>query len=154
MSEAIRFALVQSAQRIYLSALKSGDRPGYSKLIRRYLTREHRDNPQHGCVLASLGVEVARDGGDARAVFSEGFEELIALLAKLSPERSPRARRAHVLSVISALTGALSLARAVEGERMSQDILSSVRTTLLAEEKRRQTESARRRNARQTGRRG
>ena len=138
VAEAIRFALVQSAQRIYLSALNSGDKPGYSKLIQRYLTTGHRDNPQSGCVLASLGSEVARDDADSRAVFSEGFDELVSLLAQLSPERSRKARRAHVLSVISALSGALVLARAVNDADVSDEILASARQSLLADEKRRQ----------------
>jgi len=142
VAEAIRFALLQSAQRIYLSALKSGDKPGYSKLIQRYLTFEHRDHPQSGCALASLGSEVARDGGDSRAVFSEGFKQLIDLLAQLSPEPTRKARRVHVLSVISALSGALVLARAVSDTDVSEEILGSVRKTLLADEKRRQLRSA------------
>ena len=147
VAEAVRFALLQSAHRIYLSALKSGDTPGYSKLIKRYLTTEHRDNPHSGCVLASLGAEIGRDEGGAKEVFSEGFDELVTLLAKLSPERTGRARRAHILSVISSLSGALMLARAVNGKSGSEkfgseEILASVRTTLLADEKRRQLETA------------
>lgn len=138
VAEAVRFALLQSAHRIYLSALKTGDTPGYSKLIKRYLTNEHRDNPDSGCVLASLGTEIGRDEGDAKAVFSEGFDELVTLLAKLSPERTRNARRAHVLSVISTLSGALILSRAVSRNGGSEEILASVRTTLLADEKRRQ----------------
>ena len=137
VAESIRFALVQSAQCIYLSAIKNGGKPGYSKLIRRYLTTGHRDNPESGCVLASLGAEVARDGGDSRAVFSDGFDELVSLLAQLSPERSRRAQRAHVLSVISALSGALVLARAVNDAGVSAEILTSARQSLLADEKRR-----------------
>ncbi len=141
VSEAIRFALVQSAQRIYLSALRNGERPGYSKLIDIYLTAEHRDNPARGCVLASLGAEVARAAGSSREVFSEGFDELVSLLAQLSPERSRKARRAHILSVISALSGALVLARAVNDAEVSAEILGSVRKTLLDDEKRRQQRS-------------
>ena len=62
---------------------------------------------------------------------------LITLLAKLSPERTPKARRAHILGVISALTGELVLARAVNDAQTSEEILLSAKSTLLAEEKRR-----------------
>ena len=137
MAEAIRYALVQSAQRIYLSALKNGDKPGYSRLIHRYLSKEHRDDPKNGCVLASLGAEIARRDDDARAVFSQGFDELVVLLADLSPARTRNARRAHILSVVSGLTGALTLARAVHDPDVSEEILVSVRQSLLAEERRR-----------------
>ncbi|HUU74107.1 MAG TPA: hypothetical protein VMW70_15880, partial [Burkholderiales bacterium] len=61
---------------------------------------------------------------------------------RLSPERSGKARRAHFLSVISALSGALVLARSVNDADVSGDILDSVRATLLAEEKRRQAAHA------------
>jgi TetR/AcrR family transcriptional regulator, transcriptional repressor for nem operon len=137
VAEAIRFALAQSAERIYVSALKDGRRPGYSRLIERYLSPAHRDNPQSGCALASLGSEVARDSTEARSVFSEGFGALVTLLAKLSPERTPTARRTHVLCVISALTGALVLARAVNDPKASEEILLAVKTSMLADEKRR-----------------
>jgi TetR/AcrR family transcriptional repressor of nem operon len=137
VAEAIRFALAQSAQRIYVSALKDGRRPGYSRLIERYLSPAHRDNPQSGCALASLGSDVGRDGDEARAVFSEGFGALITLLAKLSPEGTPKARRAHVLCVVSALTGALVLARAMNDTEASEEILLAVKTSMLADEKRR-----------------
>lgn len=137
VAEALRFALTQSAQRIYLGELGSGDKPGYSRLIRKYLSKGHRDDPGNGCVLASLGAEVARQDGASRSVFSQGFDELVALLADLSPARTRNARRAHVLSVISALAGALTLARAVNDVDISDEILVSVRKTLLADELRR-----------------
>jgi TetR/AcrR family transcriptional repressor of nem operon len=137
VAEAIRFALVQSAQRIYLSELRNGDKPGYSRLIHKYLSAGHRDNPKNGCVLASLGAEVARQGGESRTVFSQGVDELVTLLADLSPARTRNARRAHILSVISALAGALTLARAVNDPGVSDEILVSVRKSLLADEQRR-----------------
>jgi TetR/AcrR family transcriptional repressor of nem operon len=137
VAEALRFALVQSAQRIYLGELGSGDKPGYSRLIRKYLSKGHRDDPRNGCVLASLGAEVARQDSESRSVFSRGFDELVTLLANLSPARTRNARRAHVLTVISALAGALTLARAVNDVDVSDEILVSVRKTLLADELRR-----------------
>jgi TetR/AcrR family transcriptional repressor of nem operon len=137
VAEALRFALVQSAQRIYLGELGSGDKPGYSRLIRKYLSKGHRDDPRNGCVLASLGAEVARQDSESRSVFSRGFDELVTLLANLSPARTRNARRAHVLTVISALAGALTLARAVNDVDGSDEILVSVRKTLLADELRR-----------------
>lgn len=143
VGEAIRFALLQSAQRIYLSALKGGDTPGYAKLIQRYLTTGHRDRPGTGCAIAALGSEIAHGGGKPSEVFSQGFFELIELLAQLSPERTGKARKAHVLSVISALSGALVLARTVTDPAASGEILDSVRTTLLADEKRRQSNRTR-----------
>jgi TetR/AcrR family transcriptional regulator, transcriptional repressor for nem operon len=137
VAEALRFALVQSAQRIYLSELRNGDKPGYSRLIRKYLSRAHRDDPKNGCVLASLAAEVARQEGASRSVFTRGFDELVTLLADLSPARTRNARRAHVLAVISALAGALTLARAVSDPLVSEEILVSVRKSLLADELRR-----------------
>jgi len=136
VAEAIRYALAQSAQRIYWSEINNGDRPGYSRLIRRYLSKAHRDNPKDGCVLASLSAEMARRHDHARTVFSEGFDGLATLLAQLSPAPTRSARRAHVLSVISALVGALTLARGVNDPKVSEEILASARRSLLANEKR------------------
>jgi TetR/AcrR family transcriptional repressor of nem operon len=137
VAEAVRYALVESAQRIYLSELRNGDKPGYSRLIHKYLSEGHRDNPKNGCVLASLGAEVARQDVRSRTVFSHGFDKLVSLLAELSPERTRKGRRAHILAVISALVGALTLARAVNDPDVSDEILVSVRKSLLADEQRR-----------------
>jgi len=137
VAEAIGYALGESARRVYLSELNNGDKPGYSRLIHRYLSSLHRDNPGSGCVLASLGAEVARQDGESRKVFSKGFDEVVSLLADLSPECTRKARRAHILTVISTLAGALTMARAVNDPEVSDEILASVRKSLLADEHRR-----------------
>ena len=142
VAEAIRYALAQSARRIYRSELKNGSKPGYSRLIQRYLSREHRDNPQSGCVMASVGSELARTEGEARSVYSTDFEKLVTLLAELSPARTRIARRSHFLSVISSLVGALTLARAVQDSDASEEILASVRQALLRGERSRNARNA------------
>jgi TetR/AcrR family transcriptional regulator, transcriptional repressor for nem operon len=134
--------LAQSARCIYQSELKNGSKPGYSRLIQRYLSKEHRDNPRSGCVMASIGSELAREEGEARSVYSHGFEKLVTLLAELSPARTCNARRGHFLSVISSLVGALTLARAVNDRDVSDEILASVRLELLGGERRRNARTA------------
>ena len=47
------------------------------ELMRRYLSRLHRDMPAEGCALPSLTVEVARQSDDTKQVFQDYLEALM-----------------------------------------------------------------------------
>src|SRR5437870_7758330 len=79
-----------------------------------YLTRNHRDNPGAGCVLAALGPDVSRQGPAVRHVVSDYVRSVCDRLAKLVPGKSKAARRQKAISTYATLVGAMVLARAVD----------------------------------------
>ncbi|MBS4045012.1 MAG: TetR/AcrR family transcriptional regulator [Alphaproteobacteria bacterium] len=85
-------------------------------LIDTYLTEAHRDQPQHGCVMASVGMEAQRAGGLVREAYEEGIARLLALFAAQidAPNRQQRDDRAQ--AVLSIMVGGLLLARALRGD--------------------------------------
>lgn len=85
-------------------------------LIDTYLTEAHRDQPQHGCVMASVGMEAQRAGGVVQAAYEEGIARLLALFAAQieAPTRQQRDDRAQ--AVLSMMVGGLLLARALRGD--------------------------------------
>jgi TetR/AcrR family transcriptional repressor of nem operon len=85
-------------------------------LIATYLTEAHRDQPQHGCVMASVGMEAQRAGGVVQVAYEEGIARLLALFAAQieAPTRQQRDDRAQV--VLSVMVGGLLLARALRGD--------------------------------------
>jgi TetR/AcrR family transcriptional repressor of nem operon len=107
----------------------SADRArGYSKMksAKRtfadlYLSPRHRDNPGDGCTMATLAQEVARSTPELKAAFQRGFEEILS---------AQGGDRKETIFQTAALLGGVALARAVQDEQLSDEILRSVRQKL------------------------
>ena len=110
-----------------LDAAKSGG-PSVSvaKLIDDYLNKAHRDNPGSGCAFSALAPEIARSDKRTRSLTSEQVRNDIQLMATLLPGRGKRPARSIAILIVSALVGAMSLARAVSDEELSREILETV----------------------------
>jgi TetR/AcrR family transcriptional repressor of nem operon len=107
------------------------DQP-FAALLEHYLSSNHRDDPGRGCAFAALGADAARSGKVVRDAFAEGLESLIDILAKSIAGRSKPARRRKAAAAMANLVGALTLARAVRGTPLSDEILQAARAELLA----------------------
>ncbi len=113
-----------------LAAGKLGGQRGYSALVDGYLSKRHRDHPESGCGVAGVAVDVARAGGAPRATYARQVQVCLAVLADLidNPDREVGDREAVL--TLSALIGAISMARAVDDSRLSQQILSHAAAAL------------------------
>jgi TetR/AcrR family transcriptional repressor of nem operon len=108
-------------------AADSGGPPlSFEKLIDDYVSDVHRKNPGAGCAFSTLAPEIARSGKRTRALTSDQVKADIELIVGLLPGRDNRARRSRAILTFSALVGAMSLARAVSDEALSQEILKTV----------------------------
>jgi TetR/AcrR family transcriptional regulator, transcriptional repressor for nem operon len=103
----------------------------FRALLDHYLSSRHRDDPGHGCGFAALGNDVARSSKVVRKAFAEGLEPSLDILAAAIPGKSKAARRRKALTAMAGLVGALMLARAVEGDPLSDEMLDAVRRELL-----------------------
>ena len=91
-----------------------GDDP-HTTLINQNLTERHRDAPEEGCALPSLGGELVRAKPELRAALDAGVTALAAVLedeiVRADPDR-PRAGCARAsLAMLAAMCGGLLLAR-------------------------------------------
>src|SRR5574338_391486 len=124
VTEAVESALAQGARRLGRVAEKGGDH-AFAALVDAYLNKEHVDRRGTGCALVALAADVARSGDRTRAAYTRQVQDYLALfsglLQPLGPEARPRA-----IAVLSALVGALALARAVDDEELTGEILASV----------------------------
>ena len=94
-------------------------------VIRRYLSRKHRDHPELGCPLPSTAPEVAREGDPYRGALEGELVEFVKLFSDLlEPDE---ARHEKALAVIAMMYGALSLSRAVGGSQLSDEFLRAAR---------------------------
>jgi TetR/AcrR family transcriptional repressor of nem operon len=103
----------------------------YAVLLANYLTATHRDEPARGCAFASLSADAARGGKAVRAAFAEGLRPFLDVLAKAIPAGSKAARRRKAVATMAALVGAVTLARAVGEQGLSDEILEAVHRELL-----------------------
>jgi TetR/AcrR family transcriptional regulator, transcriptional repressor for nem operon len=93
-----------------------------------YLSTEHRDDPGTGCPVAALVGDVDRGNNHVRGGYDALVERYICSLENMLGAGSDRRRQAII--AVSTLVGSLVLARAIDDDTLSDEILRTVRETL------------------------
>lgn len=113
---ACRQSLGQAAARWRARAASRPEDP-LGAIIDAYLTERHRDAPESGCALATIGPEAARDAGELAAALDEGTRDLLDALddaiARLRPNLAGPRRADAAFSILAILVGGLVVARAL-----------------------------------------
>jgi len=130
-AQASRRSLARAAAKWERIAAAAPEKKAYAALLANYLTSTHRDDPGRGCAFASLSADAARGGKAVRAAFAEGLRPFLDTLAESIPGRSKAARRRKAVATMASLVGAVTLARAVGDQRLSDEILAAVQRELL-----------------------
>ncbi len=118
--EELQKAAVAYGQKWSASRARSygATKKGRQEYATQYLSPRHRDNPGDGCTMAALAQEVARSTPEVKNAFGVGLEEILA---------AKGGDRKEAIFQTAALIGGIALARAVEDEWLSNEILESVR---------------------------
>jgi TetR/AcrR family transcriptional repressor of nem operon len=95
-----------------------------------YLSAKHRDNVATSCLFSSLGTEAARGSIDLRHAMTDSVRRRIDHLAAEAGGQTPRKNRRAAIAAWSAMVGAMVLARLVDDEKLSKEILSETRASL------------------------
>jgi TetR/AcrR family transcriptional repressor of nem operon len=117
------------------------DRPVPDRLdvvLRRYLSTIHRDHAAEGCPFpAVIGEVLTSEGTEHREVLREQIGAYAAELERhLPPSQSPQLSKRHrALAIIALMHGGLSLARALRGTELSEEILRACRAFARASER-------------------
>jgi AcrR family transcriptional regulator len=117
----LRDALAAAMDRTSARLDRAGDVAGLEGLIRTYLRPAHRDNPQKGCAIASLGPEIARHELETREMFAKRIEAFTARIAAYLPAEDA----ATAIGITGILIGTLQLSRATPDEARSDQILEA-----------------------------
>ncbi|MGE7473098.1 TetR/AcrR family transcriptional regulator [Bosea sp. NPDC003192] len=99
-------------------------------IVDRYLSPSHRDDAGHGCPVAALGCDVARQGAAARLAATEGVRAAITGLSAIAPGATADERRSSAIASYATLVGALVLSRMVDDEALSDEILAAAKAEL------------------------
>ena len=97
-----------------------------------YLSTAHRGALANSCADTTSAADVARCNQSARSAYTRQVEAYLELLTGLISSNAQRARRRKALAALSALVGAVSMARAVNDDELSREILKSVADELKA----------------------
>jgi TetR/AcrR family transcriptional regulator, transcriptional repressor for nem operon len=101
-------------------------------LVGAYLSTDHRDNVAAGCAVTALAADVARSGDRARSAYTRQVGRYVELVGKLIAHLPAKQRRPSALAALATLVGAVSMARAVNDEKLSREILKSAADELKA----------------------
>lgn len=128
LARALERALAEGAKAATAS-MKPGDAPrSYDTRVRGYVSRAHRDARTSGCAIAALASDVARADLASREVMTAHLDGFVDQLAQsLHSEDTGDA-----LLAVSAMVGAVLLARVQTDPKKSDALLKSVRDRLLA----------------------
>ena len=131
VAEAIERALYEGARAVNAVA-NSKDAP-LAALIESYLSPKHRDNLAASCAVTTLAADVARSNHRARSAYTRQVGNYLELLTKLVAGRDQKSRRKKAIAALSTLVGAVSIARAVNDEHLSREVLKSAAHELKAQ---------------------
>lgn len=96
-----------------------------------YLSPEHRDQPERGCPLPALSVDMARASSDKRARFVEGVDKLTLRIEAVLARMGAADPRTEAHWVLAAMIGGVGMARAVGEGPQSDAILRDTLKHLL-----------------------
>lgn len=95
--------------------------------VERYLSEEHRDHPELGCVVAALGGEIGRANARQRKAFTEGIDVALGRIATYLPGATPAERHARAELLMSSMAGVLMASRALSDRTRSDALLAAAR---------------------------
>lgn len=113
--------------------LAQRDISSFQQLVEYYLSPGHRDDAGNGCAVTALASDVLRKTPEkpVREVYTSGVKKMAARLAAVpdnEPSHPPSSRH---LAQLALMTGALMLARATEGDDISEQFLAAAKHCLL-----------------------
>lgn len=135
VAEVCAEGLTQTRMRLIRAVRKVPPAQRLAKLIALYLSANHRDHPEAGCVMPTLSGEVARSAPVVRATYTQAYkdyrDELATLLPKTpgTPDRTDGHNSCDLsqsdaaMVLLAGLAGTMLLARAVNDPELSERML-------------------------------
>lgn len=127
IDETLRRTAAATRERLFA---RLDDKPAADRaevIFRRYLSAAHRDEVADGCSLPAVVGEVATTAHEHGPVLAEQLDAMARELELHLPEERALSRRYLALGLVALMVGGLSLARAVRGTPLSDEILKACR---------------------------
>lgn len=131
VAEATQVAAEQSFCQL-IEAAESTPGREVEAMLDFYLSPEHRDDLGQGCLLPALASDLSRQAPAVRSAFTDSLKFNMSKLARFMPAKTNKTKQAQAMAFISGMAGAVLLARAIDDVSLSDGLLESVRSQLLA----------------------
>jgi TetR/AcrR family transcriptional repressor of nem operon len=129
VAEAVEAAVTQGRDGI--AEVTRGAEDPLAAFVDWYLSSTHRDEPGTGCAVVAFGADAARADERVRGTYRDQVQRYIALMEELLGAEGEDVRR-RAIAAVSEMVGALLIARAVDDEELSEEILTAARTSVAA----------------------
>ena len=96
-----------------------------------YLGKAHRDDLACGCAMATLTPEVARSNSELQALYEQKMTLIAQLVADGLANGSKDHRRSRAWALLGILIGGLNIARAMDREKITEEIAQSIKTAAI-----------------------
>ncbi|MEV6296756.1 TetR/AcrR family transcriptional regulator [Streptomyces sp. NPDC051896] len=123
IAQASAVALAEGSAKMERAARKNEQDPR-AGLIGAYLAPQHRDAPATGCALVTLGAAAGRGDQHFKEAYEKQVRAYLDLIAGLGDDSEQA--RAEAMLTLSALVGAMLMARAVADPHLSDELLETV----------------------------
>jgi TetR/AcrR family transcriptional repressor of nem operon len=122
VAEAAAAALARSADKWEEFASDPDARVALAQIVGAYLDPAHVAMADRGCVLTTLGPDVARRS-DMRPAITASLRRMVQSLVRCIPGQS----RQRALAVLTSMVGAVVLARLADDPTLADEILAAAR---------------------------
>ena len=102
----------------------AGDR--LETVVDSYLSLRHHNRPETGCLLAALGSELSRQPSAVKEAVTVGQRKILDFLSGIAPGKTKALRRKQAVVALTAMVGAMTIARATSDPQFRQEILDTV----------------------------
>lgn len=123
-AQASKRAMEMATNRWSKAAARHPDAP-LEAVIDFYLSPGHRAEKRDGCPLVALGSDAMRQGSKVKSTFEDGVKAHLQLLGNMIPSTELGAKQEGALSTLALMVGALTLARLVNDQNLSQSFLDA-----------------------------
>lgn len=97
-------------------------------LMNRYVSFQHRDLPEKGCIIPSLASEIYRGTKKSNEILDKYLNRWAIFLTQYLPDVGTEAeKKEKALNMISQAVGSVLLARMVKETKLSDEIINSAR---------------------------
>lgn len=128
VDEALRRTGAELRNRLFARLEEKPEADRAEVILKRYLAAAHRDaSSTLGCPLPAVVAEVGTRAPQHRAVLAEQLEKMIAGLEGHLPAGRPTPGRLMAIALVALMYGGLSLARALRGTELSDEMLRACR---------------------------
>ncbi|HEY5527368.1 MAG TPA: TetR/AcrR family transcriptional regulator [Candidatus Anoxymicrobiaceae bacterium] len=127
VAETLASTIGQSRKNLKEAARGKHGAAAVREMARSYLSRSHRDNPESGCPLPATAGELAGADSALRQVLADELDASIRDITAYLAEDGVEIARGEAIADLALMAGGLTLARAVKGTDLSDEILKACR---------------------------